>query len=116
MAADIVLDATEVGQVLAYVVPGFLAQLGYRARYPAPERSAGQVLVVSVVLSFPLVALADPGISGAHKPTEAGYVLALTAGSFIIGYLVALLRGMRSIRTVLSWLGYRIAPEGEVVP
>jgi hypothetical protein len=57
--ADFVLDATQVGEVITYVAPGFLAQLGYRTHYHAPERSAGQVLIISVVISLPLVALAD---------------------------------------------------------
>jgi hypothetical protein len=114
MAADVALSATDVAEVLSFVAPGYLAQLGYRARYPAPERSSGQVLVVSVVLSLPLVAAVDAAISGSHKPTQLGYVFALTAGSFAIGYLLALVRGTWPVRAVLSWLGYRSQPEGSM--
>jgi hypothetical protein len=110
--ADFVVDATQVGEVIAYVAPGFLAQLGYRARYPAPERSAGQVLIVSVVISLPLVALADWLISGSHKPTRLLYVFVLTAGSFLVGYVAALVRGGELAKRLLARLDYGIQPEG----
>jgi hypothetical protein len=110
---DFVLDAQQVGEVITYVAPGFLAQLGYQARYPAPERSAGRVLIISVVLSLPLVAFADL-IHGSHKPTRLLYVLALAAGSYALGYLVALARGRKSAKAVLAWAGYRIQPEDTI--
>jgi uncharacterized protein DUF6338 len=112
--AGFVIDATQAGEVITYVAPGFLAQLGYRARYPAPERSAGQVLIISVVISLPLVALADWLVSGSHKPTRLGYVALLTAGAFALGYLLALLRGRKFSRWALAWLDYRIEPEGTI--
>src|ERR1035441_238267 len=102
--ADFVLDATQVGEVITYVAPGFLAQLGYRTRYPAPERPAGQVLIISVVISLPLVALADALISGSHKPTRLLYILVLTVGAFALGYGVALLRGRKFARWLLARL------------
>lgn len=112
--ANFVLDATQVGDVITYVAPGFLAQLGYRARYPAPERSAGQVLIISVVISLPLVALADALIGGPHKATQLDYVIALIAGSFVLGYLLALARGRRGMKRVLGWMDYRSEPEGSI--
>jgi hypothetical protein len=75
----------QVGDVVTYVAPGFLAQLGYRTRFPAPERSAGQTLIISVVLSLPLVAAADALIEGSHSATRLGYAIALTVGSFVLG-------------------------------
>jgi hypothetical protein len=111
--AAFVLDASQVGQVVTYVAPGFLAQLGYQARYPAPERSAGRVLIVSVVLSLPLVAVADL-MHGSHKPTRLLYVLALTAGSFALGYLLACVRGRKWAKWLLAWAGYRIQPEDTI--
>jgi hypothetical protein len=42
--SDFVLSANEVGEVITYVAPGFLAQVGYRARYPSSESSAGYQL------------------------------------------------------------------------
>jgi len=112
--ADFVLDATQVGEVITYVAPGFLAQLGYRARYPAPERSAGQVLIISVVMSLPLVALADWLVGGSHKPTRLVYVVVLTVGAFALGYGVGLLRGRKFARKLLAGLDYRIQPEGTI--
>jgi hypothetical protein len=112
--AGFVLDATQVGEIVTYVAPGFLAQVGYRTRYPAPDRSAGQVLIISVVLSLPLVALADAVIHGSHGPTRVWYVLALTAGSFVLGYIAALIRGRDRAKLLLACLGYRIQPEGTI--
>jgi hypothetical protein len=112
--ADFVLDANQVGEVITYVAPGFLAQLGYRARYPTPEPSAGQVLIISVVLSLPLVAVADAAIHGSHKPSRLLYILALTAGSFLLGYIAALVRGLNPVRGLLALVGYHTQPEGSM--
>lgn len=111
--ADFVLNATEVGEVVTYVAPGFLAQLGYRARFPAPEPDAGRVLIVSVVLSLPLVALANL-MPGSHKPTQLLYVLALTAGAFVLGYVVACARGRDRVKGWLERFEYHIQPEGTI--
>jgi len=108
------IDATQVGSVIAYMAPGFLAQVGYRSRYPAPERSAGYVFILSVVLSLPLVALANALINGSHKPTQLGYVAALTVGSFTLGYIVAVIRGWSWTKKLLALCGYHIQPEGSI--
>ena len=112
--ADFVLDATQVGDVVTYVAPGFLAQLGYRMRFPAPERSSGQTLIISVVLSLPLVALADALISGSHAATRLLYVVVLTLGSFVIGYLLACARARKEVKELLGRLQYRSPPEGSI--
>lgn len=112
--ADFVLDAAQVGDVVTYVAPGFLAQLGYRMRFPAPERSSGQTLIISVVLSLPLVALVDAMIDGSHAATRLVYAITLTLGSFVTGYLLACLRSTNEVKTVLGWLQYRSPPEGSI--
>jgi hypothetical protein len=112
--ADFVLDATQVADVVTYVAPGFLAQLGYRTRYPAAERSAGQTLIISVVLSLPLVAGANAAINGSHGATQLPYVLAVTGGSFVIGYILACVRGLKLAVKILAWAGYRSPPEGSI--
>jgi len=112
--ADFVLDAKQVGDVVTYVAPGFLAQLGYRMRFPAPERSSGQTLIISVVLSLPLVALADALINGSHASTRLFYVFALTLGSFGLGYLLACARSTHKAKATLGWLQYRSPPEGSI--
>ena len=112
--AAVVLDANAVGQVVTYVAPGFLAYLGYRARYPSSDRPAGEVLIISVVLSLPLVALARLLLPGAQQATELGYVLLLLALGLVGGYLAALVRGRARVRRGLAHLGYRIQPEGTI--
>jgi Family of unknown function (DUF6338) len=110
--SDIVLNANAVGDVVTYVAPGFLAYTGFHLRYPRPESSSGHVLVLSVVLSLPLVAAAHAALGGAHKPTNLGYVLALLVCSALIGYLVALLRGWGRVQDLLGLLGYKLLPDG----
>lgn len=114
MAADFVLEASQVGDVVTYIAPGFLAQLGYRARFPAPERSSGQTLIISVVISLPLVALADAVIEGSHSATRLFYAVALTAGSFVVGYLLACVRGTKVAKALLAGVEYRSPPEGSI--
>lgn len=111
---DFTVDATQVSALIAYVAPGFLAQLGYRARYPAPERSAGYVFILSVVVSLPLVALADALIGGSHKATNLGYAAVLTLGAFLLGYVTALIRGTEQAKKLLALAGYHIQPEGSI--
>jgi Family of unknown function (DUF6338) len=111
---DLTLDAINVALLVAYVAPGFLATLGYRARYPAPERSAGYVLILSVVLSLPLVALANALVAGPNKPTRTDYALPLTVGSFVLGYVVALIRGLGGTKWLLARLGYDLQPENSI--
>jgi hypothetical protein len=112
--ADVALTANEVAQVVTYVAPGFFARLGYRARFPSTDRPAGEVLIISAVLSLPLVALAS-WLPGAQKPTQLGYVLVLLLGSAVLGYLAAWLRGSRLGKRLLAWLfDYRIQPEGSI--
>lgn len=112
--ADLGVDANEVGNIVSYVAPGYLAQLGYRARFPAPECSAGQTLVVSVVLSLPLVALADALINGSHSVKDLGYAVVLTGGAYALGYLVACARATDKAKSLLARIGYHSAPEGSI--
>jgi hypothetical protein len=112
--ADIVFDANAVGQVVTYVAPGFLARVGYRARYPGSETAPGEVLIISVVASLPLVAGVSALLPGKQRPTELGYVLFLLGAALALGYLAALLRGWKPMRRALGSLGYRIEPEGTI--
>lgn len=112
--ANIVLDADAVGQLIAYVAPGFLARLGYRARYPGPDRPAGEVLIISVVVSLPLVALVTALLPGDHQATQFDYVSLLLALGLVVGYIAALLRGWSWIKLLFGKLGYRIDPEGTI--
>lgn len=113
MAADIVLNANAVGEVISYVAPGFLFYRGYRLHYPAPDRPAGEVLIISVVASLPLVALVNL-LPGAQKPTQVLYVALLLALALTVGYLSALARGTPWAKDRLSNLRYRTVPEGSI--
>jgi hypothetical protein len=114
MAADIVLNANAVGDVVTYVAPGFLAYSGYRLRYPDASRAPGEVLIISVVTSLPLVALVMALLPGAQKPSQLGYVALLLVFALVVGYLAALARGTGAAKGALGRLGYRMEPEGSM--
>jgi hypothetical protein len=112
--ADVVLDANAVGQVITYVAPGFLARAGYRARYPAPDRPPGEVLIVSVVASLPLVALLGALLPGEQQASQLGYVALLLGLGLTLGYITALVRGRPRTKKLLGKIDYRSEPEGSI--
>jgi hypothetical protein len=111
---SLVVDADAVGEIATYVAPGFMMFLGYRARYPAPPRPAGEVVVISVVGSLPLVALVAALLPGDQRASQLGYVALLLGVGWLAGYMGAILRGSRRVRSGLLRLGYRIQPEGSI--
>lgn len=112
--SDVVLDANAVAQVITYVAPGFLVRLGYRARYPGPDKPPGEVVIISVAASLPLVAIVRALWTGSPKPTEVGYVAVLLGLGFAAGYILAFVRGRRLIKKLLAALDYRLEPEGTI--
>jgi len=110
--SDVVVDANTVAQLITYVAPGFLARLGYRARYPGPDTPPGEVLIISVVTSLPLVAVVRALLPGSHTPTQVGYVALLLGLGLILGYGLAFIRGRRWTKAALAKIDYRIQPEG----
>lgn len=110
MAADIVVNAAAVGQVVTYVASGFLARAGYRWRFPGRDKPPGEVLLVSVVLSLPLVALF--GIwPGEQLASQAEYVASLLLTSLALGYGAARLRDCSRVRGLLERGGHYGQPE-----
>jgi len=113
--SDVALTADDVAALLTYVVPGFLARQGYRTRFPGRDHPAGEVLIVSAVLSLPLVAFISAVLPGAQEPTQFGYVALLVVFSFGLGYLAAVARGTQRVKDFLSEkLKYQLVPEGSI--
>jgi hypothetical protein len=112
--ATVAIDANAVGQLITYVAPGFLARLGYRTRYPGPDKPPGEVLIVSVVASLPLVTVVRAALPGTHAPTQPGYIALLLVLGWVLGYGAAYLRGRRQTKELLVKLGYRIQPAGSI--
>src|SRR4051794_31296015 len=112
--ASVVVDAAAVGQVVTYVAPGFLARLGYRARYPGLDRPAGEVFIVSVVLSLPLVALVTALLPGKQTADQLGYIALLLGLALVVGYVAALIRGRQKVKSLLAKAGYTLDPEGTI--
>lgn len=112
--ADFVLDAAAVGQVVTFVAPGFLVRLGYRIRYPGADQPPGEVLIISVVASLPLVAFVGAVLPGSQKATQLGYVAALLGLGLLVGYVAALVRGKPRTKRALERFDYRLQPEGTI--
>lgn len=109
--SGVALTADQVGVVVSYLAPGYLARFGYCARFAGPERTTGEVVVISAALSLPLVALVGVLVPGSHAPTRLAYVLPLVAISLLLGYLAAVLRSTRFARAWLEdVLDYRATP------
>ena len=112
--ANVVINADAVGQIVTFVAPGFLAQLGYGARYPGPHRPAGETLIIAVVISLPLVALANAVLPGTQRATQVGYVLLLLGFALVLGYVASVVRGRPRSGAALARMGYRLQPEGTI--
>jgi hypothetical protein len=112
--SDVVFNANDVAQVITYVAPGFMARLGYRARYPGPDSPPGEVLIVSVVTSLPLVAFIRWVLPGTQTATNVGYVACLLAAGLVLGYFIAFIRGRDLTKGLLAKIDYRTQPEGTI--
>jgi hypothetical protein len=107
-----VLSATDVGNVVAYIAPGSFALWTYRARFPARDRPAGELLVASTVLSLPFVALAQKLVGAADRqPTSLKYIFALLGPAVLVGFFAAVARSSDGVRNILGGLGFEQQPE-----
>jgi hypothetical protein len=91
-----------------------MARLGYRARYPGPDSPPGEVLIVSVVTSLPLVAFIRWVLPGTQTATNVGYVACLLAAGLVLGYFIAFIRGRDLTKGLLAKIDYRTQPEGTI--
>lgn len=115
--ADVALTATDVGNVLTYVAPGFFSYAAYRARLQQARPDATHLLVVSVAASLPLVALGNEmaDILGvAREPTRWEYVACLLVVAVAMGWAIAAVRALPFTRQRLRRLGLMWAPEASV--
>lgn len=110
-------SAADVANILIFVVPGFFARIGYRARFPQRDQQPTFALVVSVALSLPLVAVADEiaDLAGiATESTDSWYALLLVALGLLAGYLAASLRAANWFRKVLAYFKMPFPPEATI--
>jgi hypothetical protein len=113
--SDIAVTADQIGTIITYIAPGFLAREGYRTRLPGNERQATEVVLLSVAVSLPIVSLFGAILPGAQSPTQAGYVAALLAFSFVAGYVLAAAGSTHRVRRWLAiTLGHELAAPGSV--
>lgn len=114
--ADIV-SAVEVGRIVSYIAPGFVARAAYAARFARPEASQFATLVSSVVLSLPLVALAN-GLADLvnldRSVAELGYVALLLSVSVLAGYLYGAARGSAGVRSAMRMLRLAYQPDASI--
>lgn len=105
----------DAGNIVAFIAPGYFAYATYRRRFPERDRPAGELLVLSVVLSLPFVSFARYlAPQAAADATSARFVIALLAPPILAGFLYALIRGSEPVRAVLSHLDYSEQPEGSM--
>lgn len=101
----------DIAWLISYIAPGFLARFGYRLSAPGADRPVGEVLLLAVVMSLPLVAVADAIAPDDVRPPDLGYVAPLLLASLAIGYGAALLRGGEWMSARLArWFRYEVAP------
>ncbi len=110
---DLPLSVTEIGSIVAFIAPGYLAQLGYRAKFPNISGSSTEVLLKSVVISLPFVALAHR-ISPDGTASDLSYVALLLGPAFAAGYVAAWVRGHQEFKDLLATVGITLQPEGTI--
>jgi hypothetical protein len=114
---DAGITAQQVGQVVAYIAPGFFATLAYNFKFPRARADEFTLLVTAVVISLPLVSLAD-AIAHCAKistsVTNISYVLLLLGVSIAAGYGLAQLRSVDAVRKLLGILGSPYQPESSI--
>jgi hypothetical protein len=112
------LTAEQVAQVVSYIAPGFIAWKAYAARVPQPEPSEFALLVRSVVLSLPIVAITNALARAldvdTKRVTTLSYVLLLLVVAAVLGTAVGALRMSARTRSVLGFLRLPYQPESSV--
>lgn len=110
-------SASDVANIVVFVVPGFFARLGYLARFPQRRQEPAYALIISIAASVPLVALANSVadfLALEAEPLNAAYGLLLVTLGLVVGYLTAVLRGWSTVRSVLQVIGIPFDPEATV--
>jgi len=104
------LTAEQVGQVVTFIAPGYLARSTFGASFPRPETPDYATLISSVVLSLPLVAIADALVHPlglqSTTPTDLAYVALLLMLSVILGYGLGVLRSTYIGRMLAGRAGF----------
>jgi hypothetical protein len=112
------ITAEEVGQLVSFIAPGYVARWAYMSRFPHRELPEFSMVVATVVTSLPLVAIAGALASligiGDTKVTDLRYVALLLGISWVAGYAVGAVRGSPRIRQLLVRVGLIYQPEGSI--
>lgn len=99
------VSAEQVAQIVSFVAPGFFARAAYSLRFPHNKLDEFTAVVASVVVSLPLVAIANVAarkLGIPLSPTDIKYLCVLIGGSLLIGYVAGWLRNLPSVRRSLS--------------
>jgi hypothetical protein len=117
IAADVVTPQ-DVGNLLTLVAPGFFTYAAYAYRYPRRALSDLPMLVTSVALSLPVVALARSIAPRLHIGTSSGthlaYAVLLVALGLAAGTLAGWLRAWGVTQRALEALGFFNDPAPDV--
>jgi len=110
--------AEEIGRIVVFIAPGFVARAAYAARFPREAPEELSMIVSSIVLSLPLVALTKAlawqlGLADVSV-TDLAYVAVLFTVSALAGYAAAFVRGRTQVRAVLARWGLAHQPERSI--
>lgn len=108
-----VLTLTEIGRLVSYIAPGYFARWTYRKRFPKGLEQPGEILIQSVVLSLPFVALAHE-IAGARTSLSWIYLIALLGPAVAAGAVTAWLRDLDTTRNFALALGVSAQPDASM--
>lgn len=109
--AHIVLDANAVGEVIAYVAPGFLAYLGHRARYPSIMPGGRGVHH----LGGHQPPAGGRGASRAARSGRRRLAMCCCCSGWPASWATASRRrGTRRGKQLLARFGYRLEPDGSI--
>lgn len=107
------LSLSDVANLLAYLAPGYFAQWAYRLRFPSRAKPAGELILISAVLSVPFVPAAEK-ISPDSAPTSLTYACSLIVPAILVGLVAGVVRGADGVRAALSAFGIGQQPEASI--
>jgi hypothetical protein len=105
----------DAANIALFVAPGYVAIWTYSAIFAKRDKNFSRLLIESVAISLPLVAIVNWlwWMFSNHVPasTDIIYVLSLFTFSFMVSAIFAKLRVLPPIRPVMNWIGFGMPDE-----
>jgi hypothetical protein len=105
----------DAANIALFIAPGYVAIWTYSAIYAKRDKSFSHLLIESVAISLPLVAIVNWAwqtiTHQAPSSTDIFYVVSIFVFSFAISILFAKLRITKPIRPLMNWVGLGMPDE-----